>query len=516
MTTPPRPPDQQVPPDDTDGQPLATRAVRGGLWAMLGAYWMVGFGFLINIALVRLIDDPDVFGTFAGAVMFAQLLNPATLLGLNYAFVNHQELSGESIGTYALLNMLAMVVGVLLMLLVAPLLRTLGYEAIVVQASIAMALVMALTTLSDTFRVMLEKELHFGALSLWQALTFSLSFVPAVWLAWRYGTVWSLISAPLTQHVLALVGTIWLLRRHMPFVWQVRWRFDWVLARHFVRYGVLVGVSFMATALLSHLDDFYILTFAGLTVLGFYDRAYRTAQWPSTLLASLTARLALYTYARLQDDLARLRKTIEMVLWLIMALALPLSLAIFVAAPDMIVLFYGETWLPATIFLRILVIFAVIRPLWENASNLFVAIGRPRLPLVFMLAQVATLAVAGLPLTLLWGALGTCAAVALAYAVGMALIQRDIQREVGLDMARALGLPLLVTLLTAAGYLALVALLPLAEWPLLLRLLVKVGYAFGAFYGLLLLLQPRATRERVTYIWRLARRQPLPGAAAEG
>jgi O-antigen/teichoic acid export membrane protein len=502
--------------DATPEPPLATRAVRGGLWAMLGAYWMVGFGFLINIVLVRLIDDPDVFGTFAGALVFAQIFRPATLLGLNYAFVNHQELSGESIGTYALLNMLAMVAGVLLMLLLAPLLRTLGYDEAVVLASIAMALVMAISTLTDTFRVLLEKELHFGALSLWQALTFSLSFVPAVWLAWRYGTVWSLISAPLTQHVLALVGIIWLLRRHMPLVWQVRWRFDWTLARQFVRYGVVVGLGFLATALLSHLDDFYILTFVGLTTLGFYDRAYRTAQWPSTLLASLTARLALYTYARLQDDMARLRKTIEMVLWLIMTLALPLSLAIFLAAPDMIILFYGETWLPATIFLRILVIFAVIRPLWENASNLFVAIGRPRLPLIFMLAQVATLALAGLPFTLLWGALGTCAAVALAFAVGMALIQRDIRREVGLDMARTLALPLLVTLLAGGGYLALAALLPLAEWPLLLRLSFKVGYGFGSFALLTLLLQPRATLERVAYIWRLARRQPLPDAPAEG
>jgi O-antigen/teichoic acid export membrane protein len=302
----------------------------------------------------------------------------------------------------------------------------------------------------------------------------------------------------------------------MPFVWRLRWRFDWTLARHFVRYGVVVGLGFLATALLSHMDDFYILTFVGLTTLGFYDRAYRTAQWPSTLLASLTARLALYTYARLQDDMVRLRKTIEMVLWLIMTLALPLSLAIFLAAPDMIILFYGETWLPATIFLRILVIFAVIRPLWENASNLFVAIGRPRLPLMFMLAQVATLVLAGLPFTLLWGALGTCAAVALAYAVGMALIQRDIRREVGLDMARTLALPLLVTLLAGGGYLALAALLPLAEWPLLLRLSFKVGYAFGAFALLTLLLQPRATLERVAYIWRLARRQPLPDAPAEG
>jgi O-antigen/teichoic acid export membrane protein len=483
---------------------------------MLGAYWMVGFGFLINIALVRLINDPDVFGTFAGAMVFAQVFHPATLLGLNYAFVNHQELNGESLGTYALLNMLATVAGVLLMLLLAPLLRTLGYGAAVVEASIALAFVMAVATLSDTFRVMLEKELHFGALSVWQAVAFSLSFVPAVWLAWQYGNVWSLIVAPLTQYTLVLVGGFWLLQRHMPFVWRLRWRFDRNLARHFVRYGLVVGLGFLATALLSHLDDFYILTFVGLTTLGFYDRAYRTAQWPSTLLASLTARLALYTYARLQDDIVRLRKTIEMVLWLIMTLALPLSLAIFLAAPDMIVLFYGETWLPASIFLRILVIFAVIRPLWENASNLFVAIGRPRLPLVFMLAQVATLALAGLPLTLWGGALGTCAAVALAFAVGLALIQRDIQREVGLDMARTLALPLLTALLAAAGYLALAALLPLADWPLLLRLSFKVGYAFGAFALLTLLLQPRATLERVAYIWRLARRQPLPGAAAEG
>ncbi|NJL34342.1 MAG: hypothetical protein HC893_11340 [Chloroflexaceae bacterium] len=141
----------------------------------------------------------------------------------------------------------------------------------------------------------------------------------------------------------------------------------------------------------------------------------------------------------------------------------------------------------------------------ENASNLFIAIGKPRLTLVFMVAQVAVLAGAGLPLTLLYGALGTCAAVGLAFAVGMALIYRDIVRELGINMLRELALPLLVTLLTLAGALLLNRLTGLNEAPLLLRVMLKAGYAFVAFYGLMLLLQPRALLERVRLIWQAAR-----------
>ena len=54
-------------------------------------------------------------------------------------------------------------------------------------------------------------------------------------------------------------------------------------------------------------------------------------------------RSALFTYAQLKDDAARLRKSVSMVIWLIVTMAAPIALALFLTAPDLILLVYGDT-----------------------------------------------------------------------------------------------------------------------------------------------------------------------------
>ena len=95
------------------------------------------------------------------------------------------------------------------------------------------------------------------------------------------------------------------------------------------------------------LDNFFVGTFVGITMLGFYDRAYNTAQWPGTFCSLVLSRSVFFVYSRLQDDVDRLKKTASMVTWLVTTFSFPLGLVIFIVAPDLIVLLYGEAWLPS-------------------------------------------------------------------------------------------------------------------------------------------------------------------------
>jgi PST family polysaccharide transporter len=496
-------------------EPLAQRAVRSGLWVTLSSYWMIGSSFAINIVLTRLLDE-TIYGAFVLALFVAQLLRLQTKFGIGFAFVSHRQTDGTTLGTYAALELViiaaGMLLGVALPLLAAPLVVPIflaqGYTQAqadtVILASVVLALAMGVASLWEMGARLLEKELLFGPLSLLQAICTPLSYIPAVWLALHGGGIWSLVAQVCTVFVMLLLGVGWLLRSSLPHLWRLRWRFDPHLALQFVRFGFTAGMGVLATLLLTQLDDVYIGVLVGLGTLGFYDRAYRIAQWPGLLLNSLITRAAFYTYAQVQDDSVRLHKTVSMMLWLITSFAMPLTLAILIAAPDLVRLLYGERWMPAATFLRFLVVFSAIRPLWENASQLFVAIGKPRLSLSLMGAQVAVLALIGLPLTLWQGALGTVGAVALAFAVGLVLIYHYTRREVAIHLGHTLLVPLLIASLTLAGYLALSRLSGLNDLPLLLRLTIKGSYAFGASYGLLFLLQPRSTRTRLLFLWRLA------------
>ncbi len=481
--------------------PLAYRAVRGGLWVALSSYWTLAFGFLANIGLTRILS-PDDFGVFALAMFFAQLLRLQTKLGLGYAFGQYRETTGESVGTYAAMDAAAALCGPVLMGLAAPILLRLGYDRMVVWAALVLALAAFMEGLSNIAGVLLEKELHFGVVSLYQSVAFPLSYIPAFWLATHGGGVWSLVAQTTTYSFLWL-GIWWVLRRRDPRLWREPWRFRPDLARHFLRFGATTGLWLMAGMLFSQLDNFLIGTFAGVTALGYYDRAYRMAQWPGLLLNAVLSRPAFYTYARLQDDRPRLEKSATMVTWAIGMVAVPLAIAVFIAAPEIIALLYGERWLPSALFLQILIAFFMVRPHLENAGVLLNAMGKPVRAATLLWAQVGVLGLAGLPLTLRWGALGTCGAVGLALLLGMVLAYRYVRRELTVNLGAAFGFPVLVGAAVMLVYVAALRVVPLENLGLLLRLLVKAAWAFLAFYALTFALRPRETGERVRYVWEL-------------
>ncbi|MGB9873290.1 MAG: oligosaccharide flippase family protein, partial [Anaerolineae bacterium] len=451
---------------------------RGGLWVAVSSYWTIGFGFVANIILTRLLS-PEAFGTFALAMFFAQLLRLQPKLGLGYAFGQHKETAGESVGTYAALEAGASVSGVALMALATPVLLRLGYDRLVVWTAIVLAFAAMLEGLNTIAGTLLERELRFGPTSLYQSIIFPLSYLPAFWLATHEGGVWSLVAQTTTYSLLYL-GLWWVARRNAPHLWAERWRFRWGLARHFLQFGATTGLWLMAGMLFSQLDNFFIGTFAGVTALGYYDRAYRMAQWPGLLLNAVLARPAFYTYARLQDDRPRLEKTVTMLTWAIGMVAVPLAIAVFIAAPEIVVLLYGERWRPSALFLQILIAFFAVRPHLENVGVLLNAMGKPARAATLLWSQVGVLGVAGIPLTMRWGALGTCGAVGLALLVGMVLAYHYVRQNLVVNLGTVFGFPVLVGAGVLIGYAAVLRFIPVGNLGLLLQLLIKAVWAFLA------------------------------------
>ena len=497
-------PEPELDPGQGTSTPVAFRAVRGAFWVMLNSYWTIGFGFVANIVLTRLLD-PNAYGTFALAVFFSQLLRVQPKLGLGYAFAQHKQNTGRLVGTYIPTELATATSGLLLSCLAVPILLGLGYAPLVVQVSVILSIAAMTEGLAGMGITLCDKELLFSQTSLIQSVVLPVSYAPAFWLASHGGGVWSLVAQTMTYSALLMIGTWWIVYRRLTFLWKLEWLFDRRLAVQMASFGITVGVALLASMLLAQLDNFMIGTFVGAAALGFYDRAYRTAQWPSTLLSSLLSRTVFYTYAHLRDDITRLSKTVTMVMWLLVMLALPLAVLLFIIAPDLVALLYGERWMPSALFMRILVVYSVVRPLSDNAGALFIATGKPGLMTKFTLLQVLVLLAAGLPLTLTWGAVGTSVAVGLAFGVGLILVYRSITRAIPVKLWSILGLPALVSLLTLTGYLALSRLTGLNDMALPIRIVLKATYAVTTFFTLTFITQPRSTLERIHYVWRLAR-----------
>jgi PST family polysaccharide transporter len=491
--------------------PLAYRAVRGGLWLMAGSYWALGFGFVANILLTRLLT-PEVYGEFVLAAFFYTLFQLRQKVGLNFAFAQQERITGRALGTYFVLDVLLGVGGLLLSLIVAPLLLWLGYAPAIVVIMLVLALISAVESLLGVFSATLERDLRFKPGSLIGSVALTLSYLPAFWLALTGKGELSLIAQVVTFSLGSLsLFALYAWRRMQP-LRALRWRFDRQLAVGYLRFGGLAGAGNFAASMAQQTDNFLVGTFVGTTPLGFYDRAYRTMQWPSLLLNALLSRSALFTYARLRDDAERLQRTVSMLIWLSIGVTMPIALALLLSAPDLVLLVYGERWLPAAPIMRIMFLAAVLRPLWDNANALFVGSGRP----------LAALAISGIQLVgvLLLGALfgswlgveGVALAVGVAYVISLVVALRLLEGGIRVSLWSQIGAPALAAAAVVAIYVLANRLLPLNDAALAVRVAGKVIFAVVGYYALSFLLQPGETRSRVGYLRRLMLAQRLPAA----
>jgi PST family polysaccharide transporter len=491
--------------------PLAYRVVRGGLWMAASSYFAVGFGFLANLALTRILA-PEHYGIFALAQFLFSVINVRTKIGIGSAFAQQKEITGELVGTYLALDVAAGAVSLLVAGVLTAVLGALGYSRDIALVMLVLAVAGFVESFASTPWVLLDRGLSFGRTSLVTSIAFPISYVPAFWLALNGAGYWSLVVQPLAYGALLVVGMWWSAHRSLPQIWRLRWRFDWGTSRSLLRFGSFVGLAEFGGLLTTQLDNFLVGTVVGVVTLGFYDRAYRIAYWPGLLLSNVVNHTAFYTYARLQDDLVRLQKTVVMTQWLTTSIALPLAVAVFAAAPDLVTLLYGERWLPSALFLRFLVIYSAARPLMDNAGSLFTAVGRPRLKTLTVFLEVAILVLAGLPLTFAFGAVGTAVAVGLASGTGLIVRLALVRQIVALRLWETLLAPAAAAALALASVVLLNRALGTSDWSLVARVVTKAAYGAGAFFAILLILQPRLTRERIRYTWQLAMRRRETGA----
>jgi len=477
--------------------PLAYRVVRGGIWVLASSYWSIGFGFLINIVLTRLLN-PEAYGQFAYANFFVQLFLLQPKLGLSYGFVQRQDTTDSALGTFIGMEFLSALGSMLIAGIGALFLP--HDTAIVVLVLIGMAILQGIAGIGG---VLLDKDLRFDVTSRVSLIALTVSYIPAVIMALNGFGVWSLVAQVVTNGVITSAAFVWMYRRVWRNVGRYVRQWDIQLARHYLGFGVTMGIGMFAGSLATSLDSFFIGTFVGTAALGYYDRAYRMAQWPGLLFNSILSRTAYYTYARLQDDTDRLEKSASMVFWTITMLGVPLALALFVGAPDLIILLYGERWLPSASLLRILALVFLTRPLWENAGTIINAVGKPRLTTRVTIIWIIVLAIVGLPMTLVWGTLGTSIAVGIAALFGLFLLLKTM-----MDVSPVDPRPTLVTTaVLAVGALALYYVLDMVIGPLNLQLLLQVVVKMGGiallYYGLAMLVRPHDTLARLRYVWQL-------------
>lgn len=477
---------------------LAARAARGAVFMGTSTVSNLVMGLFGGILLARLLD-PDHFGTFTLATSVSALVDLRAKFQLDQMFVRDQDSRSEYLDTFFTLSLA--LAGLSLLLLLVPGVGALVFNRFDLAICLAVVgIVGVMDPLSTAVRLSIEKQMLFGRVALIQSLV-SLAQLAATVVGAVAGLgLWSL---PLGYAAGALLNLALLLQiaPRRPAL-----RLDRPLAHEFLVYGVRYGLVYASSAVvLTQGDNLIVGLIGGTAILGFYDRAYRTALWPTLLVSAFLARISLPTYARLQDDHQRLTKAFSIVLWAILSSTTPIALVVLVSAQDIVMLLYGSKWLSTVPVLQVMAIFAILRPLWDDAISILVATKRSGQMAKLVFIQAATLVVLAIPLTSLYGAVGTAASVGLAFMISTGFLLYFAHLHLKVELLQTAGLPLVNSLSALVVYLVSRLAMPLEDLGPVLRLSLEAGLLLG-LYGLASAVTSRDTIvSRVRYILAAAR-----------
>ena len=482
-------------------------ALRGAVWVTIGNYVTQLIGFAAMLVMARLLA-PEIFGYFALAGFWSGLLSLRGKAGLNFAAVQQRETTGDLLGTYFAVDGATTVGSILLAVVASIAFSVLGYPPQVILIFLALMCTEVIALLVSPLSMALEREIQISRLALVTLVGYLVAYAIAIAFALAGRGIWALLSINLVYGVIAALGVYVVSRQRVPQVFRLHWRFDRTLARQLLSAGILAGFSATTLSIVvGQFDNFLIGTFVSVTTLGFYDRAYRIAQWPNILVSFVISKAAFLTFAKVKDDLSRLTHTVRLTLWALTSLSVVISLWLFFSASELISVLFTEKWLPSTPFLRFL---SITNLLWGYVSLGFwlsVALGHRRATITLSAIQAVTLVVLATPLTLMFGSNGTLAGVGASMLVGSVASFIYVFRRVSLTPREVFARPLIAAGLTIGVLWALTSYAGWSGLPPIVRTVLVGIVAAVTLIGALFMLSPSEMIDRIRYLtqtWRRA------------
>ena len=458
-----------------------------GKKAKVGALWSVGresitqlLAIPTTLILARLLTPAD-FGIAAAATFFIQLGKRLGNMGLNTALVRMKDVREEHRASVFFINFAFGLFVWAVLMLTAPLIGGYYSEDRVTDAVRVAATIFLVNFFGAVEYAILQRDMKFKEMAFveWTGPTVHLPIAVGMALA-GYG-YWSLLVGQVISNAAATAVKVYYGR------WKPSLRFTRVGLAETVPFGMGVYAKRLLTFAADSLDSLIVGGVFGVTSLGFYDKAFNAADNLSNRL-SLGSTVMFRIFAIIQDERERFVRAYHKVVVAGTIVTLPLFAGLIVAAPQFLVVVFGQQWAPAVVPFQFLCGAGAMRLISSYASSVIQASGQIWGEVWRKVAQVVLIVALILALRP-WGIEGAAFGVFVATLTLAVLMQDLLRRVVGLTWREALS-PLHASVVAALGTAAIVgataylmrqAFVGAADWFVLLLQTLAGGVFWIAF-----------------------------------
>ncbi|MFH1654801.1 MAG: lipopolysaccharide biosynthesis protein [Pseudomonadota bacterium] len=334
---------------------LTHRTIKAGSWQLVAVVAKGVLQLLVLAVLARYVL-PREFGYIAMANMVMIFVDMFADAGIGPAIIQKEELTEKHIRAGFFLSIILGTFFVLILWLCAPLIATFFKAESLISIIRWIAVSALITKIGIVSRSRIEREMRFDIL-MWidvGSYVFGYALV-GILMAMHGSGAWAIVVGKLTQCCLQTACLLFIRPGSLrPFIIGSEYK-------ELLTYGGGLTLTRVFDSIASQGDYFIIGHFLGSTSLGFYDRASSIMSMPGQHLNLVLDKALFPAMSQVQSQAGRLEKAYFTSTSIVSTALIPLTVLMFLIAPEIIYTLLGPNWSASIWPFRILLLTIVCR-----------------------------------------------------------------------------------------------------------------------------------------------------------
>ncbi|EPP1034145.1 MOP flippase family protein [Cronobacter turicensis] len=350
---------------------LRDKTISGAKWSAISTVIIISLGLVQMTILARLMDGHQ-FGLLTISLVIIALADTLSDFGIANSIIQRKTISNLELTTLYWLNVgLGIVVCVVVFLLsdliagvlhnpdLAPLIRILAFAFVVIPHG-------------QQFRALMQKELEFnkiGAIETFSVLAgFTFTVISAqYWPVAMTAILGYLVNTAVRTALFGFFG-----RK----IYRPGLHFSLASVSSNLKFGAWLTADSLVNYVNTNLSTLVLARILGAAVAGGYNLAYNVAVVPPMKLNPIITRVLFPAFAKIQDDIDKLRVNFYKLLSVVGIINFPALLGLMVVSNNFVPLVFGEKWVGIVPILQLLCVVGLLRSIGNPIGSLLMAKAR--------------------------------------------------------------------------------------------------------------------------------------------
>ena len=348
---------------------LRRRTARGSLFTF-SAQAVRATVQLIAIAVLARMLAPEDFGLVAMVSVVIAVLMPLNGQTLGMSTIQRDQSNQNQVSSLFWINAALGLSLMLVLCLSAPLIAGFYNESRIVPIIYVLSAMLLIHALAVQSTALLQRQMRFETIATVDIIALILGLISAITAALLGYGLWALVLLQLTPLLVQLV-IVFVVSGWIPTVPRA-----FAGVGSMLRFGANYAAANFCWAFHDNVLPFLIGRSAGASVLGFYNRAYAIVSIPNSQVLPPLFNVLNASFSRMSGDQTQLKSVMLKTVLCTALVSSLLTTLTFVSADLLVLLFFGEGWDGAIVYVQVLAFLILVQPATGVLTSSVLAAGR--------------------------------------------------------------------------------------------------------------------------------------------